>query len=229
MIYKNIKLVVATLALVFTSANASLITFETRDLDHSAVNHGVNKNDYANSWLAQTSLIESTSLTEFTRMNSGRDSFSHLKIDLTLVNDVNNWVFEFGLDAGFGAALYLDGQFIQSRTDDLWWSKSWSNRDVFSVGLVSLGAKNQFLDIYWAEHCCDGYSSIRFKNDKADWSPLSVANLYNVGFQSERLPMLSLQSARVTSVSEPTSLALAGVAFLGLAYRSKRTQININH
>ena len=211
MIFKNIKFICAALALVCANANATLITVETRDLaitqaphgntGANAANHGVDQTNFAQSW---NNLIAGTSnnfLGDFINVQPGEDKFTHIQIDLSIDRDIVNWVFDFGLDAGFGMALYLDNVLISSTSDDLWWGTSWNNSDVFSVELNNLTRDNKVLDIYWAEHCCDGPSSIRFKNDANQWNPLSVANL------------------DAASIPEPTTVALLGLGLLGFAGR----------
>ena len=211
MIVKNIKFICAALVLVCANASATLITFETRDLNITqghgvAANHGVDQNNFARSW---SELNEGTSESfsgEFTRLKPGKDKFNHIKIDLSLDRDSTNWIFDFGVDAGFGMALYLDGTLIDSTNDDLWWKKKWTNSDVFSVTLNDLTRDNKVLDIYWAEHCCNGSSSIRFKNDTGQWSALSVANL------------------DAASIPEPTSMALFGLGLLAFFSRGRMTK-----
>lgn len=199
--FKNIKLMCASLLLICGNASATLMTFETRDLDHDAANHGIDKLDYAGSWLAQASDINSVELSDFTMIKSGKDRISHLQIDLSIDRDLSNWFFELGLDAGFGAAVYLDGNLVDNRTDDLWWGYNWNNSDVFSVALNGLTRDNKVVDIYWGEHCCNGASSIRFKNDFSQWGNLSASNLADA------------------SIPEPTSIALIAMGLLGLVSR----------
>lgn len=203
MILKNIKTLCAAALLVCANASATLITFETRGLDHDAPNHGIDNTDFMASWFAQSSAITSSELLDFTRVQSGNDSFSHVQIDLNLDRASTNWIFELGLDAGFGAAVYLDGQLVSSRTDDLWWGYNWNNADVFTVALNDLTRDNKVLDIFWAEHCCNGASSIRFKNDANQWNSLDVASL------------------NAASIPEPTSVALIALGLLGFASRKQ--------
>jgi len=193
---KNIKLL--CLAAVFTcvNANATLITLDSRE-----ITNGVDASDFSASWLAQTSDVTSNVVDNLTGFRLGNNTFGHLQIDLSLERDNANWVFDFGLDAGYGAAVYLDNTLIGSRSDNLWWSNNWNNSDVFTVTLADLTRDSKVIDIYWAENCCNGSSSIRFTNDANQVSALSVANL------------------DAASIPEPTSIALFGLAVFGLAVR----------
>ena len=120
---------------LFMSANvsASLMSFETRNLDRSGTGYTIDKNDLINSWHHQTILIEQQKITKFKNIKSGGYTFSHIKINLDLGSSSNNWQFNLGLDAGFGASIYVDNKLVTQRTDNLWWNNRWSNSDVFDV------------------------------------------------------------------------------------------------
>lgn len=195
---KNIKLV--CLAMVFTCLNASatLITLETR-----VITNTVDSTDLLTSWANQNSAINSNVIDDLSRFSIGRDTFAHLQIDLSLARDNANWTFDFGLDAAYGAAVYHNDAFVAERTDDLWWGYNWSNSDVFTVTIADLTRDSQVIDIYWAEACCNGASSIRFTNDANQVVALSVANL------------------DAASIPEPTSIALFGLAIMGLVARRR--------
>ena len=195
---KNFKLF--CLAVVFTcvNANATLITLDSR-----VITNGVDSSDFLTSWAEQESTITSNVVDNLTGLRLGKNTFGHLQIDLSLVRDNANWTFDFGLDAGYGAAVYLNGVLVDSRSDDLWWRYNWNHSDVFTVTLADLARGSQVIDIYWAENCCNGSSSIRFTNDANQVHTLSVANL------------------DAASIPEPTSIALFGLAVLGLVARRR--------
>ncbi|MCJ8319374.1 MAG: CCXG family PEP-CTERM protein [Colwellia sp.] len=195
---KNIKLV--CLAMIFTCMNASatLITLESRNITGE-----VNSSDLLTSWGEQTSTITSSVVDNLSSFLTGRYTFNHLQIDLSIDRSAASWTFDFALDATHGAAVYLDGAVdsIANRTDDLWWGYNWNHSDVFTVTLSDLSRDNQVIDVYWAENCCNGSNSIRFTNDANQVRVLSVANLDSA------------------SIPEPTSIALFGLAVFGLAAR----------
>lgn len=218
MTIKKVKFICTALIFVCANASATLITLETRDLaitqaphqnrGADAANHGVVQTDFAGSWdalsIGNTPVGTSdTFLGEFINVKPGHDKFTHIQIDLSLDRDSTNWLFEFGIDAGFGMAIYLDNVLIKSTDEDLWWSRNWNNSDVFSVPLNNLTREDKVLDIYWAEHCCDGPSSIRFQDESKQWKNLSAANL------------------DAASIPEPTSIALLGLGLLGFVSRRR--------
>lgn len=71
--------------------------------------------------------------------------------------------FEFGLDWGRGGFILadFDGASIDYINDDIWWSKSWNNRDVLSYGFAGVG--DFTLTLLGFEGCCDGINSARFR------------------------------------------------------------------
>ncbi len=159
--------------LIFCSKSyATIVTFETRTLDN-----GVDASDFSGSWASQGSAIELHSFTDFTMLRSGDPTMTHIHIDLTLDRENVNWQFIFGIDAGLGAGVYLDDNLLYSRGDDIWWLRDWQHEDVFNVNFTNLGRSNQTIDIYWAEVCCDGPSTIKFiANDNVEYA-LSAENL----------------------------------------------------
>jgi len=173
---KKIILAIVSIALVLScaNANAAVMTIETR-----AINSGINNNDFISSWNNQTSSITTNTLSQFDMYQSGYNSISHLSVDFS-TGQAGTWGFQAGLDAGHGAAFYLDGVLIGNRTDDLWWSTDWNNSDVLTVLGTTLTAGMHTLDMYWAENCCNGPSSVRFTADGNTWQSLSNDNLDTV-------------------------------------------------
>jgi hypothetical protein len=63
--------------------------------------------------------------------------------------------FEFGVDFGFGGAAFVNGFWVESRTDDLWWAGNWNSEDVLKFPVYSKVGLNS-VEVYGGEGCCDG-------------------------------------------------------------------------
>jgi len=171
---KNHSSIIVSLLLVFLSTNlhAATISVSTRGIDQ-----GVDNSDFISTWGRQNSTITTTSLNDFVSFKSGKNSLSHLSVSFS-TGDSNEWGFRAGLDAHYGAALYIDGQLITNRSDDLWWSNSWNHSDVMSILGNNLVSGAHMMDVYWGESCCNGSSSMQFTaTGGITWEALSVENL----------------------------------------------------
>lgn len=196
------KIILTATALIFTlisaGVNASLITIESR-----GINSGIINTDFVTSWNNQTTAITSSPLNNFFQNYSGNNTINHLSVDFSVALS-GSWGFQIGLDAGYGAAFYLDGALIENRTDDLWWAYNWASTDVMTSldNIVTPGAHT--LDFYWAENCCNGYSSARFTTDGANWLSLSTENIDAV------------------SVPAPTTTLLLGLGLIGFVVNRRK-------
>ncbi|MBN2864568.1 MAG: CCXG family PEP-CTERM protein [Thiotrichales bacterium] len=190
-----------------TSANAATINLET-----ASYTDGSSPSDFVAAWNAAT-VSTTTSLTEFVNVQPGRDKINKLSIDFD-AGQAFNLDFRFGLDAGYGAAIYLDDSLINQRSDDLWWSNNYNNSDVIYSGNLPVTAGSFSLDVYWAEGCCNGSNAGQFTVDGTNWQSLSVSNLN------------ALSAQAVSAVPEPSTYALmlGGLGLVGfMAARRKKT------
>ena len=125
------KLLKATLVLTILSlsnvANAGLITFDTKTLQGETIN-----DDIKASWESNTKTVTSKNIETFNLLDIGRNTIGHVNINFAVQNNAL-LSLDFGLDAGYGAELYVNNTLIIDRSDDLWWRHNWSNSDVFSL------------------------------------------------------------------------------------------------
>jgi len=190
----NKILAVLGASLISASASASLMTLETRGITGS-----IDDTDFITSWNNQTSAINTSTLSDFNMYQSGNNSISHLSVDFSLASS-GNLIFQAGLDAGYGAAFYLDNSLIENRTDDLWWGYNWNHSDVMTSLSNSLSSGDHMLDLYWAEGCCNGASSLRYSTDNgSSWQSMANAN-----------------DPSAQAVSEPGSLLLLSLGLIGV-------------
>lgn len=182
------------------SAHASLITIETRK-----INAGIDDTDFISSWNSQTTAISNNVIDEFKLHKPGGNTINRLTFDFDIAN-IGTWGFEAGLDAGYGASFFIDDTLIVNRTDNLWWKKQWNNSDVVRAHDVALDAGKHTGQVYWAENCCNGPSSVRFTTDGDNWLDLSTLNLESV------------------SISEPASWLILASGMLAFGAYRKRKQ-----
>lgn len=184
------------------SANAGEILLETR-----ATTTIVSPWDALASWHAQSSAVTSTALAEFTDIGL---TGSHHHSRLTLIFDTADYTpleFEFGLDAGFGAALYVNGDQQSATNNNLWWDNNWNATDqLLRLASTVFMRGRHTIELYWAEDCCAGAQSGRFRAGSSEWQALTTANLQQV------------------TVAEPGTLALlcAGIVSLSAGVRRRR-------
>ena len=193
------KLVISAMlaATMSLSANATIMTIETKAIDVD-----IDNTDFISSWAEQTATAKTSDLDSFENKNTGKDSINLFSVTFDTDNAAT-WGFQAGLDAYYGAAIYVNGTLVESSTDDLWWAKSWTNADVITATDVDILAGTNLLQVYWAEACCNGGSSIRFTADGTNWETLSKANI-------------------ATAVPEPALLALLGFGLLGFSARRNK-------
>ena len=217
------------LCLASTQLFAATLTLQTRSIDDPAsISDSVLESGYRTTWSNQRSTISTQGLTEFDNLSLASNGtvksvFAYFKTTFSIDEDSasKDWGFRVGLDAGHGAAIYLDGDLINSDTSDLWWKYNWNNSsEILSRTDLDLLAGNHLLEIFWAESCCHGRSDAQFTTDGNNWNTLSKSNLETAG-----------KSNLVTVSAVPLPMAVwlfgSGVITLVATRKYKHSSANI--
>ena len=155
------KKLLATLILACSfSANAALITIESAN-----TNFGSNKNvDLASYWAGlDDSDIASESFSSATMLFKGKEfNNSIYKMTINLFpNKDTKFGFFAGLDAGYGAELFHNGNLVTDINSDIWWSRNWNNSQVISEDMMLSAGSNE-ITFFWAEGNASGGNSFEF-------------------------------------------------------------------
>jgi hypothetical protein len=212
---KNIvKLAAVTAAIAaFGSANASTITLQT---GFSNAGAQATANDYrsvvdAAVVVAGAGYGTSTVASYDNVSNHGLfGSSSNIAFKSTInfgvaAGQSGNWAFRAGVDFGNGGAVFLDGQAVDFRSNDMWWAGSYSNSSQFFQFSSNVGAGNHTLTMYGLEGCCDGGQQFQFNS--------------GAGFRS-------FDNQTLPPVPEPETWAmlLGGLGLLSVLGRRKKSQ-----
>jgi hypothetical protein len=195
---------VAILGLAGANASADTITYQVRDItDYSNLPGG----DYKAGWYQQASPIASYDVADFTNVVAFNNSYTYLKLNFNLAAASNTWGFEVAPDAGYGGALYLDGNLIAFNPNNLWWGGDWNNTSqIFMATGLSISAGAHVFEAFWAEDCCAGPSSARFTTDGTNWQPITTNDFTT----APSVPEIDALSGTSTLTLLGLGLALAG-------------------
>lgn len=207
---KNFKFAALALALAaIGSANAAVITFQTGSSSADAQASAQSYADVVNA--AVTGSGRSVVLSSYDNVSNNsvfHTGSSNIAFKSTIdfgLTSAGTYSFRAGVDFGKGGAVFLDGQAVTFKTNDMWWSGNYSNSSqYFQVSNAALSAGNHTLTIYGLEGCCDGGQQVQFA--KA-----------GEGYQS-------FTANTLAPVPEPETYAMlvGGLAMLGVVARRRR-------
>jgi hypothetical protein len=193
--------------LLSSYANASLVTLQSLDINNT-FDHSVNFKSY---WDANAGTKSDPTLLEFETFENIRTGGHHLNllsIEFDLNSDALFSIFA-GLDAHYGAEIYIQEELVYSEYANLWWNNNWEHMHVIELPNTMLSAGRNLVEVFWAESCCNGPNSVMFAFDNEE--PLFL-----------NLRVLNTEAAKV---SAPKSLALMGLGLFGLIGLSNKKKI----
>ncbi|MGJ8680782.1 CCXG family PEP-CTERM protein [Paraglaciecola sp.] len=179
--------------------HASLVTHQSIDIENNAVFADSFKT-YWQTHLSGASPIVTYEEDPFHQIDTGKAKLNLLSIMFELQSETIFSVYA-GLDAHYGAEIYINNALVHTKYEDLWWKTNWSNKDVIKIENTLLPAAENVIEIFWAESCCNGPNSVMFSFDDA---------------QSQYLSTASLKLAIPAKVEAPPGLSFVIIGLLGL-------------
>ncbi|MEM1436918.1 MAG: CCXG family PEP-CTERM protein [Pseudomonadota bacterium] len=205
-------------SLVFAvSANAGLLTF---DMSVTNTGYRVTGTESAGDLLtahALGSAVCTESVDGFVRMGPRqtcgvfRRNYSMLLHTEFQLGDGGNYRFQTGADWGRGGGIILtdrssgDMTVMDLTSEDIWWGRRWSNRDVFITEL-DLDPGAYALSWIGFENCCAGETTVRYSYNGSAFKNFTKDNF----------------ASHVAAVPEPGTITLLGLGLAGFAVLRKR-------
>jgi len=207
-----VKLAAIAAALAFTSANAAVINFQTGFSDAGAQASANDYRDVVNAAIASHP-YGSTVLSSYDNVSNNGifgAGVTNIAFKSTItfgLSSAGNYAFRAGVDFGHGGAVFLDGQAVAFKQNDMWWAGSYGNTDgVFNIASTALGAGNHTLAIYGLEGCCDGGQQVQYSANGG-------------AFQS-----FSNQTLAPVPEPETYAMLLGGLGLVGVLSRRRNKQ-----
>lgn len=211
-------LTLAALSLAPQQASASLISMDTRFSSSAPL---PTADAYRTTidqltTVAPTAGYGSTSLTSFDSVSNqsvfGSANNIAFRYNVSFgSSSAGAWNLRIGPDFGNGGAVFLDGNLMGFKTNNMWWAGSYASTTQDFEFLTNLGSGNHLLQIYGLEDCCDGRQQAQF---------LAPGDTVYTSFSST-------DGHNPHAVPEPASLPLAlsaGVALIGWQRCIRRQQ-----
>ncbi len=206
--------VLATIAAltIASQANASLITVstgfsgtgpQTNAADYKTVVHAAvasPTSGYGNQTLSTFDNISNHGLFG----SSNNIAFEYNITFNVAATEAGNWGFRAGVDFGRGGAVFLDGNALGFKSNDMWWNGSYGVASQYFGYNNVLSAGNHTLSIYGLEGCCDGGQQAQFRIGTGAFTSFSNADQHN-------------------PIPEPTTLALLGLGLFGIAAKRRKS------
>jgi len=156
--FKKIMSIAALFFAASFGANAALVTVQSADIDRSFT-----VTDLAAYWANITpSTPQMITLPTGFLFNGSGNNNSIYKLTATFTEDEGSLVsFDAGLDAGYGAEVFVNGQLVFNTESNLWWSRNWNSNAVISLVDLYFGPGQNVIEVYWAEDGNSGGNSFR--------------------------------------------------------------------
>ncbi|MFK7912287.1 MAG: CCXG family PEP-CTERM protein [Pseudomonadales bacterium] len=214
----KLKLLTGAAALALSaSAQAGLLTF---DYSVTSSNYQINGSESAQDLVDAHnagSVLCTDSADGFVRMgprqNCGFNTRGY-SLNLTTEFDLSTageYTFQAGADWGRGGGVVLtdldngNTSLHSLRTDDVWWSRNWNNRDVFNT-TFDLGPGSYAVSWIGFEYCCGGETSIRYSYNGSEFSNFTAESF----------------GTHLAEVPEPGIITMLGAGLAGVALIRRR-------
>ena len=89
-------------------------------------------------------------------------------LEATIMFDVTSptsFDFRAGVDFGGGGALFLDGNALDFKGNNMWWAGGYGDTSQFLAGAANLSTGVHTLQLYGFEDCCSGNGQVQFSVD----------------------------------------------------------------
>ena len=195
-----------SMALVAGVASASSITIKTGATFESNLADGNAYRTDVTSAVATSAAVTETSFDSVqfsTQKNYAVEGT--IKFDVT---SPTSYDFRAGVDLGGGGALFIDGNLVDSKSNNMWWSYGYNDASQYlaSSSAVLLGVGVHTLTLYGFEDCCSGTSQVQFStNNGASYTSFS---------NTDGLPAIP--------EAPNAALLLAGLAVVGTLARRRK-------